>query len=141
KPYVVLTEGLDINDAAEILANGTDSRTGEQHAYLLQGTVLTLFPRALAYGNQKVDATSTAKSITVTNTSSSAVPITGIALAGTSAGQFAFTDNCGKSLAGKAKCTVKVTFEPTTKSSKSAFLNLNGGGGGLRSVKLTGTGT
>jgi hypothetical protein len=33
-----------------------------------------------------------------------------------------------------------VTFKPTTKGGKSATLDVNGGGGGLRSVKLTGTG-
>ncbi|HEV7454042.1 MAG TPA: choice-of-anchor D domain-containing protein, partial [Candidatus Saccharimonadales bacterium] len=132
KPYVVLTEGLDINDAGEILVNGTDSRTGDRHAYLLQGTVLTLMPRSLAFGDQKVNTTSAAKSITVTNTSASAVPITSIALAGTGARQFAITDNCRKSLAGKATCTIETVFKPKTKGAKSAALNLNGGGGGLR---------
>jgi len=42
---------------------------------------------------------------------------------------------------GHATCTIKVMFKPTTKGGKSAVLNVNGGGGGLRSVKLSGTGT
>lgn len=33
--FVTLTEGVGINDRGEIAANGTDSRTGESHAYLL----------------------------------------------------------------------------------------------------------
>jgi probable HAF family extracellular repeat protein len=140
KPYVTLFEGDAINDAGQILADGTDSRTGQQHAYLLHGTVLTLLPRSLAFGNQKAGTSSASKSITMTNTSASAVPITGIALAGTGAGQFAFTDNCGKSLAGKAACTIKMMFKPTTTGAKSASLRVNGGGGGLRWVSLTGDG-
>jgi probable HAF family extracellular repeat protein len=141
KPYVLLESGVAINDAGQILVDGIDSRTGRTHAYLLQGSVLTLSPRSLAFGNQKVRTSSVAKSITMTNTSASAVPITSIALVGTVPGQFVFTDNCGKSLAGKATCTMKVVFKPTAEGAKAAVLKVNGGGGGLRSVKLTGTGT
>ena len=103
--------------------------------------MLTLTPRSLAFGNQPINTSSAAQSVTVTNTSPKAVAITSIALTGTAPGQFAFTDNCGKSLAGHATCTIKVTFRPTTKGAKTDSLNVNGGGGGLRSVKLTGTGT
>jgi probable HAF family extracellular repeat protein len=35
QPYVTLIEGRDINDRGQIVANGFDSRTGEQHAYLI----------------------------------------------------------------------------------------------------------
>jgi hypothetical protein len=65
----------------------------------------------------------------------------GIALRGIAPGQFAFSEDCGKSLAGNATCTLKARFTPSFKGAKIAYLNLNGGGGGLRSVKLTGTGT
>ena len=141
KPYVTLTSGSFINNFGDILADGTDSRTGVSTPYLLQGTVLTLAPRSLAFGNQRINTTSVAKSVTMTNTSPKPVAIVSIALTGTAAGQFASTNNCGKSLAGHAICTIKVTFKPTTKGAKSAFLNVNGGGGGLRTVTLTGTST
>ncbi len=141
KPFVVLTIAYDINDAGQILANGTDSRTGEQHAYVLTGTVITVSPHSLAFANQPIHTTIAAKSVTVTNTSPKVVAITSIALTGTDAGQFASTNNCGSSLAGHATCTIKVTFKPSVKGVKSATLNVNGGGGGLRSVKLKGTGT
>jgi probable HAF family extracellular repeat protein len=142
KPFITLTNGGFINDSGDILAYGTDSRTGEDAVpYLLQGTVLTLSPRSLAFGNGPINTTSAAKSVTVTNTSAKAVAITSIALTGSAPAPFAFTHNCGKSLVGHAICTVKVTFKPTTKGAKSATLKVNGGGGGLRSVTLTGTGT
>jgi probable HAF family extracellular repeat protein len=141
KSYVTLTVGNFINDSGDIEATGIDSRTSLYGEYLLQGTLLTLSPRSLAFGNQHINTTNTAKSVSVTNTSAKAVAITSIALKGTGAGQFASANNCGKSLAGHATCTIKVTFKPTTKGAKSAVLNVNGGGGGLRSVSLKGTGT
>ncbi len=139
KSYVTLTNGAFINDSGDILAEGTDRRKGAAF-YVLQGTVLTLKPRSLVFGNQQVKTSSDPKSITISNTGAKAVPIGSVTLDGAGAGQFAVTDNCGKSLAGKAKCTVKVVFRPITKGAKSAILKVNGGGGGLRSVSLTGTG-
>jgi hypothetical protein len=142
KPYVSLTSGGFINDSGNILAYGTDSRTGRADLpYLLQGTVITLSPRSLAFGNQKINTSSAAKPVTVTNTSAKAVSITSVALTDSAAGQFAQTNTCGKSLAGHATCKINVTFKPTSKGAKAATINVNGGGGGLRTVGLTGTGS
>ncbi len=141
KPYVTLTRGDFINDSGAIVAEGTDSRTGANGLYLLQGTALTLVPRALSFGNVSIHTSSAVKSVTVTNTGTKVVAITGIALAGSAPGQFATTNNCGNSLIGHAACTIKVMFKPTTKGAKSAFLNINGGRGGLLAVTLKGTGT
>src|SRR5262249_53181984 len=133
--------GRFINASGDIVADGQDNRTGLNDVYLLHGTVLALTPRSLAFGNQKVNTTSAAKSVTMTNTSSKAVAIKSIALAGAAPGQFGSTNNCGKSLAGHAHCTIMVTFKPTSKGAKSAVLNVNGGDGGLTAVNLSGTGT
>jgi hypothetical protein len=102
--------------------------------------MLTLAPRSLGFGNQPINASSAAKWVTVTNTSAKVVAITGIALRGTAPGQFTFIDDCGKSLAAYRTCTLEAIFRPITEGAKTAFLDVNGGGGG-RSVKLTGTGT
>jgi len=141
RPYITLTNGAFINVAGDIVAEGTDSRTAKSGLYVLQGTILALSPRTLAFGNQPVNTTSAAKTVTVTNTSAKAAAITTITLSDTGAGQFASTDNCGKSLAGHGTCAIKVTFKPATKGAKSAFLDVNGGGGGLRTVSLSGNGT
>ncbi len=150
KPYVTFDGGLAlccaahnmfINDSGDILSEGVDSRTRVVGLYLLKGTVLTLAPRSLGFGNQPIKMSGTPKLVTLTNTSPKVVAVTSIALTGTDADQFAETNNCGSSLMGHATCTIKATFKPTTKGAKSAFLNVNGGGGGLRTVALTGTGT
>ncbi len=103
-------------------------------------SVLTLTPRSLAFGNLPIHTSSAAQSVTVTNTSAKAVAITSIALRGAAPGQFTFTDDCGKSLTAYRTCTLEAIFSPTTEGAKTAFLDVNGGGGG-RSVRLTGTGT
>jgi len=142
KPYILLSSAEAINDAGDIMAFGKDSRNGFlQYTYLLRGSSLALSPRSLAFANQQVGTTSAAKSITVQNNTTAVVPITSIALKGVAAAQFASTNNCGSSLVGHASCTIKVTFKPTSKGAKSATLNVNGGGGGLRVVSLTGAGT
>ena len=140
KPYVTLMSAESINDAGQILANGEDSRTGLSHAYFLQGTILTLSPRSIAFANQTVNTSSAAKSVTVKNTSTKVTVITSIALLGTGSNQFSSTNNCGSSVVGNGSCTIKVTFKPTSKGAKAATLSVNGGGGGLRIVSLTGTG-
>jgi probable HAF family extracellular repeat protein len=138
---VTLQYGIAINDAGQILATGINNRTGLSHAYFLQGTVLTLAPRSLAFGNQPLNTVSAAKPVTVTNTGAKAAAITSVALTGAAAGQFTQTNNCGKSLAGHATCTIALTFKPTSQGAKTATLSVNGGGGGLRVVNLSGTGT
>ena len=103
-------------------------------------SVLTLAPRSLDFGDLPIHTSSAAQSVTMTNTSAKVVAITSIALRGTAPGQFAFTDDCGKSLAAYRTCTLEAIFRPATEGAKTAFLDVNGGGG-ARSVKLTGTGT
>ncbi len=141
QPYVTLTNGNFINEQGDVVAQGTDSRTGQSGLYLVQGTVLTLAPRSLAFAGQRVNTISATKSVTLTNTGLKSVAIANVALTGTASGQFAQTNNCGKSLVGHKTCSIKVKFTPTAKGVKSAFLDVNGGGGGLRTVTLTGTGT
>lgn len=46
-PYVTMTSGLAINDAGWIVANGHDSRTGQDHAYLLTNLAAVPEPSAL----------------------------------------------------------------------------------------------
>lgn len=62
-------------------------------------SALALNPRSLAFGDLPINTSSAAQSVTVTDASPNAVAITGIALRGMAPKQFAFTDDCGKSLA------------------------------------------
>ena len=102
----------------------------------------TVSPAALAFDTVETNTSSLPQSITVTNASSAALPISSIALAGTNHAQFSQTNTCGSSVPGGSTCTISVTFAPTSGNSKAASINVNAGGGaGTQTVALSGTGT
>ena len=68
-------------------------------------------------GTQPVGTRSLAKKITLTNKGSATVDISGIAITGNDAGDFAETNTCGKSVASGASCFIKVTFKPLVRAS------------------------
>ncbi len=122
----------------------TDSATGSPHYVYLSGvgTVITLSPVGVNFGDQKVGTKSAVVPITLTNTGASKITITAISIAGTDAGDFAQTNNCGSSLAGNSSCTIQVTFKPTATGARSASVSVaDNGGGSPQSVPLAGTGT
>jgi hypothetical protein len=102
------------------------------------GTVVTLSPTSLSFGNQTVGTTSAAKTVTVTNHGSTTLGISGIA----ATGDFQEINACGPSLSAGASCQIKVTFSPTVKGTRTGTLSVSDNGGGSpQKVSLTGTGT
>jgi hypothetical protein len=94
------------------------------------------------FGNQKVGTKSAAAPITLTNVGANAVSITQIAIAGTNAGDFVQTNDCGASLAGHGSCTINVTFKPAATGARSASVSItDNGGASPQSVALAGMGT
>jgi hypothetical protein len=76
----------------------------------VNGAAVTLSPTALSFGNVVINTTSTAKTVTLTNSGSGVLSISSIA----ASGSFAISSKtCGATLVAGAKCTVKVTFTPT----------------------------
>ena len=72
--------------------------------------------RALPFGNNKINASSAAKSVAMTNTNPKAAAIASITLKNTAFTQVAGANNCDIALPGYASCTIMVTFKPTTNS-------------------------
>ena len=106
------------------------------------GTVVTLLPSSLNFGDQKVGTTSQPQVATLTNYGTLAVSISRIHIAGKHAGAFAQTNNCGISVPAGGSCTISVTFAPKYKGPKGATLEVgDNGGGGPQTVVLHGTGT
>jgi hypothetical protein len=99
-------------------------------------------PTALGFGNLTRNATSSAKTVRISNTGVVVLPISSIVVAGTNPGQFIRTHNCPARVAVGGSCTASVVFKPTSTGAKSAILQvIPGGGAALRSVALSGTGT
>jgi len=81
--------------------------------------------------------------VTLTNKTSGALPISSVAITGANAGEFAVSSNaCGSSVAGHLSCRVNVTFVPVTTGAKTAALTIaDSASNSPQSVSLTGTGS
>jgi hypothetical protein len=126
----------------------TTSDTGVPVASVsLTGTatapVLSATPTSLTFSSP-LNTSSASQVVTVNNTGTSALTLTGITLAGTNTGQFRQTNNCtlGTPMAANATCTINVTFRPTatTPLTMSQTLNINVAAPATsQSIPLTGT--
>jgi hypothetical protein len=112
---------------------------------LLQGLFPadTASPTALSFGAQTVDLPSAPQVVTLTNTGTAPLTLSGISVTGTNAAMFKETNTCGSSLAAGTHCQVQVVFTPTTAGARSAVLKVadNGVGGLLAPIPLSGNGS
>ena len=131
---------LPETDSITITNNGQNG--GTQSVGLVGGATSTIsvMPPSLTFGNQPVNTTSAAQTVTILNTGNVPVTIPSIvAPAG-----FAETDNCVTSggLSPAASCTINVTFTPTSATSFAGNLSITDSAqGSPHTVMLTGTGT
>jgi uncharacterized repeat protein (TIGR01451 family) len=106
-----------------------------------------LSPTGVAFGDQPVGATSTAHTVTITNTAASgaaSLTLGQLALGGSNSGDFSLSnDTCSNaSVAAGSSCTVDVSFAPTAIGSRGASLSIpSNAGSSPDAVALSGTGT
>ena len=101
----------------------------------------TLSVTSLAFGNQVVGLTSAPQSVTVTNSGTSALSITGIAITGTNSADFAQTNTCGGSVGAGRSCVISVTFTPTATGTRTASISVtDNASSSPQAISLTGTG-
>lgn len=128
---------ITINDNGFFSSSQTIALTGT-------GTAMSVTPNTEAFGNQIVKTTSPAKIVTVKNNGSTALTMGVISLINTT--DFAISANTcpasGLTLAGKASCTVSLTFTPQSTGAKKGTLVVNDSDPlSPQLVGLTGTGT
>ncbi len=102
-------------------------------------TTATLAPASLTFANQVTGTTSSAQTVTLTNTGGTALEPASIAVDA----DFGETDDCQNApVAPGSTCTIRVTFTPTNTGSVAGQLSLSANvpGGGF-TVALSGTGT
>ena len=100
-------------------------------------------PTSLQFGSINTGAVSAAQTVTVSNTGSLALSITGMALGGVNPTDFAETTTCGTTLLSNANCTVSVTFAPLATGSLSAMLSVTtkaGSTSSTQTIALSGVG-
>ena len=122
----------------------SDNASGSPQQATLSGSgvsapapAASLTPTSLSFGNQVINTTSTPQSVSLKNTGSAALSISGI----TSSGDFAQTNNCPASLAANASCTINLTFTPTALGSRSGTLSVSDNASGSpQQATLSGSG-
>ncbi|HYM79487.1 MAG TPA: choice-of-anchor D domain-containing protein [Candidatus Dormibacteraeota bacterium] len=106
-------------------------------ATLLAGQSVTVSPTSLSFGNQAVATTGIAKNVTLKNGLTTSITISSIAVSG----DYSQTNTCGSSLAVGAKCTISVSFTPTTTGSRTGTLTVtDNASNSPQTTSLTGTG-
>jgi hypothetical protein len=82
-------------------------------------------PNPLDFGNQTVSLTSAGRTVTVTNTGSGALHVTGTTLAGVNAADFAILPGgCAAAVVPGATCTLTITYTPAAVGASVATLSI-----------------
>ncbi|MGB0123450.1 MAG: choice-of-anchor D domain-containing protein, partial [Silvibacterium sp.] len=103
----------------------------------------TASPSSLIWGSVAVGSAGGPKPVTLTNTGSSSITISGISFIGADAGDFSvYQKTCGSSLAASASCTATILFKPTAAGTRTATLVFaDSAGDSPQDVSLSGTAT
>jgi hypothetical protein len=105
------------------------------------GPAVSLAPSQAAFGNIAVGSPSGPQTVTLTNTSSSAVTISGVTIMGPQSSEFVETNTCGTGIVVGADCTIAITFTPAAVGSRSATLSVaDNTAHSPQAVALSGTG-
>jgi hypothetical protein len=104
----------------------------------VNGSTVTISPASLSFGNQVINETSAAKTVTLTNTGATSVTISSI----TASANFAISSKtCGATLAAGAACKVSATFTPTALGAVTGTLAFSDNAANSpQTVALSGTG-
>src|SRR4051794_24765067 len=99
----------------------------------------------VTFGNIAVGTNSTAQTVTVTNSGTSDLQVSGAVLSNNTTGEFSIsTDNCApypRTLAASASCTYQVRFAPVARGAKAATLVVSsdaGSGDNIGTLNATG---
>lgn len=103
-----------------LIVTDTDPSSPQTTRLYGVGSSTSFVPTSLSFGNEIINETSKAKTITFTNVGPSALNIGTI----TATTNYSETSTCGVSLAGGAACTITVTFTPTQLGSVPGTLNI-----------------
>ncbi|MBV9713260.1 MAG: choice-of-anchor D domain-containing protein, partial [Ktedonobacteraceae bacterium] len=125
-----------------------DSSVDSPQTIALSGTGVATAPAAilssnsLSFGSVNIGTHSNAQTVTLTNSGTAALTISGIAVTGTNASDFSQTNNCPNSLAVSASCIISATFTPSASGARSANVSItDNAAGSPQTIALSGTGT
>jgi len=146
-PAITLTANVAANAAASVTNSATVALAGQAESDTSNNsatdptTVLTLVaglsPTSVAFPAQLVNAPSAAQTVTLTNSGTGTLAISGVA----ASGDFAQTNTCGASVGAGANCTISVTFTPTAAGNRTGAVTVtDNAAGSPQTIALSGTG-
>jgi len=129
-----------VNGTLTVTDNAPDSP--QTAALSGTGTLITLSPIGINFGDQRVGTSSNPALVTLSNQGTVTLNISQIVIDGTDPSDFSQTNNCGSSLTAGSQCTIQVTFAPTQTGTRSAELKVQDDvNPSTQTVSLNGTGT
>src|SRR6266478_4338917 len=124
-----------------VVSNGTATTTGATWNFTTATgptPTVNFSSSNLTFGNQQINSTSAAQTVTLTNTGTATLNIISIVASGDSAQ----TNTCGASVAAAGSCTISVTFIPTATGTRTGAITVtDSASGSPQIVNLTGNGT
>jgi len=143
---VTFTPSLAASFAATVSV--ADNATGSPQTATLTGSgtvppapVATLSPTTVSFGNVVQGVTSSAQTLTLSNTGNATLTISGVTIGGANPTDFADTTTCGETLAAGSSCTISVTFTPSSVASFAATVSVaDNAAGSPQTASLSGTG-
>ena len=96
-------------------------------------------PSSLSFASQTVGSSSSAQTVTLSNSGSAALTVTGVS---TGTADFSASNNCGGSVTPGGSCQINVTFTPQAAGTRLDTLSIsdNSSSGSTQTVSLSGTG-
>lgn len=133
--------------SATITVTDTEGRQGSTTVTVQPGAgdptattapTLSLSTTAINFGSVSVGQNSSAQTVTLSNTGSSSISFSNIAVTG----DFTLSNGCSSTLAAGSTCSVALTFKPTVSGSRTGSLSISSNAGSSpHSVALSGTGS
>ena len=110
---------------------------------LSSAPAITATPSSVNFGERTVGTTGTSQTVTVKNTGSASLTVSGTSITGTNGTDFSVESNsCGTPVAAGASCALSVRFTPGAAGARSASLSVShNAAGGATVIGLGGTGT
>jgi sugar lactone lactonase YvrE len=124
------------------LLSVADSDTTSPQTVALSGTgtAISFNPSSINFGTV-TKGTQVSSTVTLTNSGSTTVTITGYDMVGANSPDFSYYAPCGSSLAGGGTCQLTMYFTPSTSSAeKATFKVFDNSGGSPQTLALSGTG-
>jgi hypothetical protein len=135
------SEGATIPATGTVTITDNAQNQGTQTIGLTGGVTATvgIAPPTVGFGNQAINTTSAAQTITVTNTGTAVLTVPSVVVSS----NFAETNTCtANPVAAGGTCTISVTFTPTAATAYSGTVSITDTAtNSPQTVTLTGTGT